>query len=121
MEIRILTDGDRVVIERAVNGNKYRSEWVYRPDLPEGDYWGDCPKCYREDGVFHNDYVLFGDMGQEDWFVCHKHKLKWFLGSGLFSASRRMTNEALLKQEYILASYRTVEPITDFRLSPEAR
>lgn len=41
-------------------------------------YWGVCPECGRHDGL-----VNVGSG--ENWFVCHRHRVKWCVGENLFS------------------------------------
>jgi hypothetical protein len=47
------------------------------------DYFGTCPHCHHTDGYIN--------VGKHHWFLCDKHKVKWFVGSNLFSSWRRET------------------------------
>jgi hypothetical protein len=47
------------------------------------DYFGGCPKCGRNDGLFN--------AGRAHWFVCHEHKVTWTVGTNLFSGWRDET------------------------------
>jgi hypothetical protein len=44
-----------------------------------------CPVCHSNDG--------FLNAGKGHWFVCHEHRVRWFVGSNLFSAWREETEE----------------------------
>ena len=48
------------------------------PDMAKLDYFGVCPKCFRNDGYLND--------GPNHWYHCRRHKLKWYVGSNLFSA-----------------------------------
>ena len=42
----------------------------------KGDsYFGLCPHCHDNDG--------FINLGRGHWFLCHEHKVMWFIGSNL--------------------------------------
>jgi hypothetical protein len=41
------------------------------------DYFGVCPTCGSNDG-----YV---NVEQDPWFICKEHRVKWLVGSNLFS------------------------------------
>ena len=47
MGTRIMADTDgNVMIERSTApGMRYK--FIYRPDLPEGGCFGDCPRCWK--------------------------------------------------------------------------
>ncbi len=40
--------------------------------------WGGCPKCHRNDGFLNANR-------RDHFFICHRHKVKWCIGSNLFS------------------------------------
>jgi hypothetical protein len=42
------------------------------------NYFGGCPKCGRSDGLYN--------VSKEHWFVCHTHKVRWTIGSNIFSS-----------------------------------
>jgi len=65
--------------------------------------WGDCPKCGRNDGYLN--------IGRGHWFICDKHKTKWFIGENLFSSWRQQTQETWARNSALLASYEEVEPM----------
>ena len=78
--------------------------------FPTIDYWGGCPHCGRHDGYLND--------GPEHWFVCHRHRVKWSVGSGLFSGWREETDAERFRQQEQLAGYREVAPL---RSSPPIR
>ena len=44
-----------------------------------------CPVCHSNDG--------FLNAGKGHWFLCHEHRVRWFVGSNLFSSWREETEE----------------------------
>jgi hypothetical protein len=58
---------------------------------PYSGYFAYCRRCWEEDGVLGND----GDLpfGPDTYFACHKHQVKWCVGSGVTSGWRRLTAE----------------------------
>jgi hypothetical protein len=72
-------------------------------ELRQDDHNGLCPKCHRTDGY------RYGDV-PDIWFICKAHRMKWIVGSGLFSSWQYMSDESLLRQKYLLADFQTVEP-----------
>jgi hypothetical protein len=46
--------------------------------LPEGAYFGDCPKCGKNDGYLN--------VNRNHYFLCKEHKTCWGVGSNLFSS-----------------------------------
>lgn len=48
-------------------------------------YFGACPKCHDTDG-----YIK---VGSDHWFLCIEHKIRWFVGSNLFSSWEEQTEE----------------------------
>jgi hypothetical protein len=52
--------------------------------MTEGEnYFGTCPHCHRSNG--------FINIGRSHWFFCDEHKVKWCVGSNLFSSWRSET------------------------------
>ena len=41
------------------------------------NYFGVCPECGKTDGYIN--------VGRDHWFYCKEHKLRWNVGSNLFS------------------------------------
>jgi hypothetical protein len=64
---------------------------------------GGCPQC-GDPGVYFN-------VGRDHWATCPDHKVKWFVGSNLFSAWRDETEEVWRRDTDELCAYRTVEPV----------
>jgi hypothetical protein len=48
-------------------------------------HFGVCPHCHKTDGYIN--------VGRTHLFVCREHKLKWCVGSNLFSSWRYQTKE----------------------------
>ena len=49
-------------------------------ELPDVDYFGGCPGCTLNNGHLN--------VGRTHWIVCHKHRVRWCVGSNLFSGWR---------------------------------
>lgn len=64
-------------------------------------HFGVCPECFRGDG--------FLNIGRDHWFHCRTHKLKWHVGSNLFSAWRHESESRWAENAELLAGYRGVE------------
>jgi hypothetical protein len=73
--------------------------------FPKIDYWGGCPVCRRNDGCV--------SVGPDHWYVCHRHKTKWLIGSNLFSIWRHLTEEEHMRNFYRLSTYRKVTPLLE--------
>jgi hypothetical protein len=67
------------------------------------NYFGVCPICQRQNGYLND--------GRDHWFVCDRHKTKWYVGSNLFSSWRHLTKEESFAQVDCLARYREVKAI----------
>jgi len=79
---------------------------VQLPTSTRGDYFGGCPACRRTNGCISD--------GADHWYVCDAHKVKWLVGSNLFSGWRDLTAEQRFKNRDTLAQYREVEPVSDW-------
>jgi hypothetical protein len=67
-------------------------------------YFGLCPKCKKYDGCLN--------VGPGHWYFCKEHRLRWFVGSNLFSSWRDET-EAEQRRRYEKLGfdrYKDVEP-----------
>jgi hypothetical protein len=73
--------------------------------VPNGnsEIFGGCPLCGCADNIWN--------IGREHWSVCHRHKTKWHIGSNLFSSWKDESEQDWLRNEYRLATYRTVKPV----------
>jgi hypothetical protein len=71
-------------------------------DFPEPGKLGDCPKCGRNDG--------FLNLYKSHWFICKRHRVKWYAGYDLFPGWRDETEEDWKRNEKILSQYREVRP-----------
>ena len=69
----------------------------------EVDYFGGCPFCRRNDGCLN--------VHRDHWFVCHLHRVKWCVGSNLFSAWRHESKTTWTANAELLAGYVEVEPL----------
>ena len=68
-----------------------------------GDHFGVCPYCQKSDG--------FINVGRGHFFLCHEHKVKWFVGENLFD-SWKLQTEAEQRAIYVqigMATYREVK------------
>jgi len=71
--------------------------------LPAPNHFGDCPKCGKNDG-----YV---NVGQNHWFICKKHRVKWLVGTNIFPGWRRETEKDWEHNALLLVNYMEVEPV----------
>src|SRR5262245_53375934 len=74
---------------------------------PMDDNFGLCPICRR------TDHCL--SVGLDHYYLCHRHKVKWHIGSNLFAVWRGFDSkedwERYSKRNwYLLSTYREVEP-----------
>ena len=71
--------------------------------------FGVCPHCVRDDG--------FLNVGRSHWFFCREHKVKWLVGSNLFSGWRHETEEQQRSRydEIGLGSFQEIAPISPAR------
>lgn len=68
----------------------------------EDDRFGLCPTCHHTDG-YVND-------GAAHYFVCDTHRVRWFIGTNLFSNHQDETNADSLADQKTLAAYAEVPP-----------
>ena len=68
-------------------------------------YFGGCPHCRTDDGCFNIESTHF--------LVCDRHRVKWCIGSNLFSSWRDETEDDWQKNFERFADYREVEPYRD--------
>ncbi|MGO6706004.1 hypothetical protein [Rhizobium leguminosarum] len=66
------------------------------------DYRGLCPICHRNDGMLN--------VGKTHWTVCHTHKVRWSIGTNLFSGWRYETEEDWERNSKLLSAYEDVAP-----------
>jgi len=67
------------------------------------DYFGGCPVCGGSDGQLN--------IGKIVWGICHKHKKRWLIGSGLFSNWKDETEKGWHRNKELLSTYEDVEPL----------
>lgn len=65
--------------------------------------YGNCPVCRYTDGLVN--------ISCNHWFVCHRHKTKWFVGSNLFSDWQLEREVDWLGNAVLLGQYREVQPV----------
>jgi hypothetical protein len=73
------------------------------------DYFGGCPKCWRNDGCLN--------VGPVHWFICHKHRTKWFVGENLFSTWRDETEDEWQANHDRIREYRLVDAVEPPRVT----
>ncbi len=66
-------------------------------------YSGGCPSCGGQDAHLN--------VGYNHTAVCHQHKVRWYLGSNLFSDWKSEDKSVWEKNVEILAEYKSVGPI----------
>ena len=71
---------------------------------PEVDYFGGCPFCRRLDACLN--------IGRDHWYACGRHRVKWCVGSNLFSAWRHENEAIWARNAALLAQYVEVEPLS---------
>lgn len=64
--------------------------------------FGGCPVCHT--------HGMNRDIGRDHWFACDVHKKKWCVGSNIFSAWQKLSEEAFEENRRILADYEEVVP-----------
>ena len=64
------------------------------------NYFGKCPECGSNDGYLN--------VERDHWFVCDQHKIKWYVGSNLFSGWRDESPEDWERNRKLLATYREI-------------
>lgn len=65
-------------------------------------YFGCCPKCHLP-GV-----LTF--IGTDDWMVCERHLIAWWIGSGLFSGWQELTFEQHEANKALIERCERIEP-----------
>jgi hypothetical protein len=72
-----------------------------KTELPEGYYYGDCPKW----GIAEKRL----NVARSHFMVCHTHKLFWSIGSKQFSDYLDETEDIWERNVEVLSQYREVE------------
>lgn len=76
-------------------------------ELPDVYYFGGCPECTLNNGHLN--------VGRTHWMVCHKHRVRWCIGSNLFSVWRYESEEDWERNARLLDRYKEVEPLMSTR------
>jgi hypothetical protein len=64
-------------------------------------YFGGCPECLKTDGYLN--------VQRDHFFVCHEHRVFWYVGSNLFSSYETETRQQWDRNAAVLGGYREVE------------
>jgi hypothetical protein len=93
------------MLERELDDVKRLAAEARYRELPVDNYFGGCPQCGRDDGC--------ANVGRSHWFYCKEHKVKWCIGSNLFSTWRDETEEEQRRiyNEIGLGDFTEVEPL----------
>jgi hypothetical protein len=75
--------------------------WMRNPG-GDADYFGGCPQC----GDGQNDGYL--NVGRNQWFVCHLHRLRWHVGENLFSSWKSETERDWRENWELISRYEEV-------------
>jgi hypothetical protein len=65
------------------------------------NYFGGCPRCGGSDGPL--------GLNKDHWFVCHEHRVRWFVGSNLFSGWRDKTEDERRAEWCEIEDYEDIE------------
>jgi hypothetical protein len=64
-------------------------------------YFGGCPSCGRNDGLYN--------LCNEHWLVCHTHKVRWTIGSNIFSGWRDEAAQEQRERWTVVADYKDIK------------
>ena len=62
-----------------------------------------CAHCDSTDGYIN--------IGQGHWFVCHKHRMQWYIGCDIFADWKEQTEEQQRAIHSNFADYQVIRPI----------
>ncbi len=68
--------------------------------FPKPGRLGDCPRCGRNDGYLN--------VYKAHWFICRRHRVKWYAGYDLFPTWQNETEEDWRRNLRILSQYQEV-------------
>jgi hypothetical protein len=71
---------------------------------------GVCPYCHQVDGYYN--------YGPNHYFVCFKHKVKWFASYDLFSTWRKETTDDWINNRLRFEGYEAVVPAPERKSRP---
>lgn len=77
-------------------------------EFPEPNRLGDCPVCGRNNGYLN--------VFKTHWYICRKHRLKWYAGYDLFPTWRQETRKDWERNLNILSQY--TEVMARYRTRP---
>jgi hypothetical protein len=73
---------------------------IKKQQLQQDNYFGNCSVCGENDGNLN--------IAADHYFVCHKHKKKWYVGSNLFSGWRDETEKLWKKNHKTIKKYEKI-------------
>ncbi len=73
----------------------------------EAEYFGGCPTCESSDGYIN--------IGRGHWFHCAEHRVRWFIGSNLFSSwkDETETEQRATYDRLDFGTFTDVEPVVN--------
>jgi hypothetical protein len=77
------------------------SAWV--PPRATDEYFGGCPVCGQVTG--------WANIGKAHWLFCEPHRLKWWIGTNLFSSWRQETEDVWRANAEMLQGMLEVKPV----------
>ena len=89
--------------------NNSKQKPIHAEESVEEYYFGACPECLREGPPYDCFYM---NHGWDHWGICPAHKVRWDIGSNLFSCCKDQSED-----EFAWASAVLSEPYTDLNLS----
>jgi hypothetical protein len=72
-------------------------------EITTDEYFGGCPHC----GQYSNCL----NVNRSHWMMCDEHRVRWWIGSNLFSSWRHEDEVTWAKNILVLEEYSEVEPI----------
>lgn len=99
--------GDAVEVDRPGKHHPFGGDEVEKEkNMAKGDdgYFGLCPVCKETDGYL--------SVGRNHWFVCEKHRVRWWIGENVFSSWRDETESEQQRhcEEIGFDTFTDVEP-----------
>jgi hypothetical protein len=73
--------------------------------LRKSAHFGVCPKCGRTSGYLN--------IGRDHWFICRRHRVKWYVASGIFPDWLHEDESVWKKNSELLSSFLEIEPYSN--------
>tara|TARA_R110002020_G_scaffold39950_2_gene118166 strand:+ start:4076 stop:4309 length:234 start_codon:yes stop_codon:yes gene_type:complete len=67
-------------------------------------YFGVCPICGKQDGYLN--------IQRDHWFVCHEHKIRWHVGSNIFSQWREENPDIWQRNKARIVDYEDISDLS---------